>query len=188
MYRRPAEIYFYLKWHTGEDRDLVNNWEVHAHHIKNGQQVLGRSLVVFLTWQRLPPIIYQDHARQLAVTQEVDYALIVCRKQSDCVFEEEHEGCVDHTVRQFVGIDLVERWRWRQNVMERQWQECNIAWSNSRQFIEMPLFSAANTKTLTLKSSSTSIWFWMMGIVLRSFSVFMVLITPSDLGKERITH
>lgn len=57
---------------------------------------------------------------QLAVTQEVDYALIVCRKQSDRVFEEEHEGCVDHTIRQFVGIDLVERWGWRQNVMKRQ--------------------------------------------------------------------
>lgn len=69
---------------------------------------------------------------QLAVTQEVDYALIVCRKQSDCVFEEEHEGCVDHAVRQLVGIDLAERWRWRQNVMERQlsaiYSEAIVQW------------------------------------------------------------
>lgn len=39
-------------------------------------------------------------------------------------------------------------------------------------------------RTLTLKSSNTSIWFWMIGTVLRSFSVFMVLITPSDLWKK----
>ena len=37
---------------------------------------------------------------------------------------------------------------------------------------------------LTLKSRSTSIWFWMMGMVFRSFSVFTVLITPSDLCKR----
>ena len=34
---------------------------------------------------------------------------------------------------------------------------------------------------LTLKSRRASIWFWIMGIVLSSFSVFMVLITPSTL-------
>lgn len=39
--------------------------------------------------------------------------------------------------------------------------------------------------SLTLKSRSTSIWFWTIGIVLRSFSVFMVLISPSDLRRER---
>lgn len=37
---------------------------------------------------------------------------------------------------------------------------------------------------LTLKSRRASIWFWIMGIVLSSFSVFMVLITPSTLCGE----
>lgn len=41
------------------------------------------------------------------VTQEVDDALVVRRKESDCVFEEEHEGCVDDAVGQFIGVDLV---------------------------------------------------------------------------------
>lgn len=37
------------------------------------------------------------------------------------------------------------------------------------------------TLKLTLKSRRASIWFWIMGIVFSSFSVFMVLITPSTL-------
>lgn len=37
---------------------------------------------------------------------------------------------------------------------------------------------------LTLKSRRASIWFWIMGIVLSSFSVFMVLITPSTLSRR----
>lgn len=51
----------------------------------------------------------QGYATQFVFTQEVDYALIVCRKQSDCIFEEEHEGCIDHTICKFIGIDLEER-------------------------------------------------------------------------------
>lgn len=38
---------------------------------------------------------------------------------------------------------------------------------------------------LTLKSRRASIWFWIMGMVLSSFSVFMVLITPSTLSRHR---
>lgn len=41
---------------------------------------------------------------------------------------------------------------------------------------------------LTLKSNRASIWFWMIGMVLRSFSVFMVLITPSTLKENISTH
>lgn len=40
---------------------------------------------------------------------------------------------------------------------------------------------------LTLKSNRASIWFWMIGMVLRSFSVFMVLITPSTLKENIMT-
>ena len=44
--------------------------------------------------------------QKLVFTQEVDNAFIVCCKQSDCVFEQKHESCVDHTICQFIGIDL----------------------------------------------------------------------------------
>lgn len=49
--------------------------------------------------------------QKLAFTQEVDYALIVSSKQSDRIFEQKHEGCIDHTIGQFIGIDLEERWK-----------------------------------------------------------------------------
>lgn len=48
--------------------------------------------------------------QKLVFTQEVDYALIVCRKQSDRIFEKKHEGSIDHSICQFIGIDLEERW------------------------------------------------------------------------------
>lgn len=55
---------------------------------------------------------------KLVFTQEVDYALIVCCKQSDRIFEQKHEGCIDHTICQFISIDLKERWRcWEQSVL-----------------------------------------------------------------------
>lgn len=31
-------------------------------------------------------------------TQEVDYALVVSCKQSNCIFEQKHEGCIDYTI------------------------------------------------------------------------------------------
>lgn len=50
--------------------------------------------------------------KQPVLTQEVDYALVVGRKQPDCIFKQKHEGCVDHTVCQLIGVDLKERcWR-----------------------------------------------------------------------------
>lgn len=39
-------------------------------------------------------------------TQEVDDAFIVRCKQTDGIFEQKHEGCVDNTICQFIGIDL----------------------------------------------------------------------------------
>lgn len=50
----------------------------------------------------------------LVATQQVDYSLVVRCKQSDRIFEQKHEGCIDHTVCQFVGVDLEERWRCRE--------------------------------------------------------------------------
>lgn len=51
----------------------------------------------------------QAYATKFTLTQEVDDALVVCRKQTDCIFEEKHEGCIDYTISQFIGIDLEER-------------------------------------------------------------------------------
>lgn len=116
-------------------------------------------------------------------TQEVDYALIVSRKQSDRIFEQKHEGCIDHTIRQFISIDLKERWRcWEQFKVCRptKSQKCKLHVIYGTRVNQQNQYWA-----LTLKSSNTSIWFWMIGMVLRSFSVFMVLITPSDLWKEK---
>lgn len=42
-----------------------------------------------------------------ALTQQVDDALVVGSEESDGVFEEQHEGCVDDSVGQLVGINLV---------------------------------------------------------------------------------
>lgn len=56
--------------------------------------------------------------------------------------------------------------------------------SHSSQSQQLTQIKDQRQNKLTLKSSNTSIWFWMMGTVLRSFSVFMVLITPSDLQME----
>lgn len=53
--------------------------------------------------------LHCGYATKFLFTQEVDYALVVCRKQTDCIFEEKHEGCVDYTIPQFIGIDLGER-------------------------------------------------------------------------------
>lgn len=45
----------------------------------------------------------------LALTKEVDYALIVCCKKSDGIFEQKHEGCIDDTICQLIGINLKEK-------------------------------------------------------------------------------
>lgn len=39
-------------------------------------------------------------------TEQVDNAFVICSEEPDGVFEEEHEGCVDDSVRQLVGVDL----------------------------------------------------------------------------------
>lgn len=49
--------------------------------------------------------------QKLVFTQEVDDALIVGCKQSDRIFEQKHKGRIDHTICQFIGIDLEEKWR-----------------------------------------------------------------------------
>lgn len=43
------------------------------------------------------------------LTKQVDDAFIISSKEPDGVFEEEHEGCIDHTICKFIGIDLEER-------------------------------------------------------------------------------
>lgn len=40
------------------------------------------------------------------LTQQVDDSLIVGGKQTDGVFEEKHEGGIDNTIRQLVGVCL----------------------------------------------------------------------------------
>lgn len=42
------------------------------------------------------------------LTKQVDDAFVVRSKEPDGVFEEEHEGCVDDSICQLVGIDLWE--------------------------------------------------------------------------------
>lgn len=42
------------------------------------------------------------------LTKQVDNAFIISSKEPDGVFEEEHEGCIDDSISQFVGIDLRE--------------------------------------------------------------------------------
>lgn len=42
------------------------------------------------------------------LTEQVDNAFIISSKESDGVFEEEHEGCIDDSISQLVGIDLRE--------------------------------------------------------------------------------
>lgn len=43
-----------------------------------------------------------------ALTKQVDDAFVVRSEEPDGVFEEEHEGCVDDSISQLVGIDLWE--------------------------------------------------------------------------------
>lgn len=42
------------------------------------------------------------------LTKQVDNAFVISSKEPDGVFEEEHEGCVDDSISQLVGIDLRE--------------------------------------------------------------------------------
>lgn len=39
-------------------------------------------------------------------TKQVYDAFIISSEESDGVFKEEHEGCIDDSIRQLVGIDL----------------------------------------------------------------------------------
>lgn len=56
---------------------------------------------------------------------------------------------------------------------------------NERLDQNIAVFCYKQTSLCTWKSSSASSWFWMMGRVLISFSVFMVRITPSALKQTR---
>lgn len=42
------------------------------------------------------------------LTKQVDNAFIISSKEPDGVFEEQHEGCIDDSISQLVGIDLRE--------------------------------------------------------------------------------
>lgn len=39
-------------------------------------------------------------------TQQVDDAFVISSEEPDGVFEEEHEGCVDDSVSQLIGVNL----------------------------------------------------------------------------------
>lgn len=122
-------------------------------------------------------------------TEQVDDAFIIGSEEPDRVFKEEHEGRIDDSVRQLVGIDLegcsqhthrrtlISWQRWNSETRETGRMELAASRRPERQTAAVGGF----TFRLTLKSRRASIWFWIMGIVLSSFSVFMVLITPSTL-------
>lgn len=40
------------------------------------------------------------------LTKQVDNAFIISSKEPDGVFEEQHEGCIDDSISQLIGIDL----------------------------------------------------------------------------------
>lgn len=40
------------------------------------------------------------------LTKQVDDSLVISSKEPDGVFEEEHEGCIDDSISQLIGIDL----------------------------------------------------------------------------------
>lgn len=42
------------------------------------------------------------------LTEQVDNAFVISSKEPDGVFEEQHEGCIDDSISQLVGIDLRE--------------------------------------------------------------------------------
>lgn len=50
----------------------------------------------------------QNWALQKAVvfTQEVNNPFVICRKQSNGIFEEEHEGSINYTICKFIAINL----------------------------------------------------------------------------------
>ena len=102
-------------------------------------------------------------------TQHVDHPLVVGSKQPYGVFKQQHECCVDHSVGQLVRVRLR---RWRQKKSENR-----VETSPRRP-------ASSSGRVFTWKSSSASSWFWMVGRVLISLSVFMVRITPSAL----LTH
>lgn len=101
-------------------------------------------------------------------TQHVDDAFVVSSKQPYGVFKQQHESRVYHPVGQLVGVRLKGNERPDQNVAAF----CCCVFDEE-------------ISSCTWKSSSASSWFWMMGRVLISFSVFMVRITPSALKQTR---
>lgn len=42
------------------------------------------------------------------LTKQVDDAFIISSEEPNGVFEEEHEGCIDDSISQLIGIDLRE--------------------------------------------------------------------------------
>lgn len=137
------------------------------------------------------------------LTKQVDNAFIISSKEPDGVFEEQHEGCIDDSISQLVGIDLRESNQPRHLslkllhsdllphkkqkvcfwIREIQQSRCTLHTPDEQLLTTRaaePRGGGLHLK-LTLKSRRASIWFWIMGIVFSSFSVFIVLITPSTL-------
>lgn len=48
----------------------------------------------------------RQDGREWSLTKQVDNSFIISSKEPDGVFEEEHEGCIDDSISQLVGIDL----------------------------------------------------------------------------------
>lgn len=45
-------------------------------------------------------------ARAVTLTQEVNNPFVICREQSNGIFEEEHEGSINYTICKFIAINL----------------------------------------------------------------------------------
>lgn len=59
----------------------------------------------------------QSRSLQKAVvfTQEVNNPLVICREQSNGIFEEKHEGSINYTICKFIAINLR---RWEKKLIE----------------------------------------------------------------------
>jgi len=44
--------------------------------------------------------------KAVTFTQEVNNPFVVRREQSNGIFEEEHEGSINYTIREFIAINL----------------------------------------------------------------------------------
>lgn len=69
------------------------------------------------------------------LTEQVDNAFVVSSKEPDGVFEEEHEGCIDDSISQLIGVDL------RKNTQSAKKFSLKLPWwsATSSENTELPV-------------------------------------------------